>query len=78
MAIVISAVMMLGGASYISRLEAEEKERKKSKKNDGGEFKTGGEVKDESVSPQSADTSGDALATLSTKEGLSPGYVSLG
>ncbi|KAF2238282.1 hypothetical protein EV356DRAFT_518843 [Viridothelium virens] len=80
-AIVISAVMMLGGASYISRLEAEEKDRKQKKKA-GGEPLVNSEGRDEGASPQSSSEAsggaGDALANLSSKDGMSPGYVSLG
>ncbi|KAI9685552.1 MAG: hypothetical protein M1822_004410 [Bathelium mastoideum] len=82
MTIAISAVMILAGASYISRLEAEERERKKKKKDEAKEKKAGRDSGDGGASPQTAsdgtDDPVDALANLSTKEGMSPGYVSLG
>lgn len=81
-AIVISAVMMLGGASYISRAEAEEKEHKTKKKDSAEPKPSSGEGMAEGASPQITPdvvpSSGDALANLSTKDGMSPGYVSLG
>ena len=81
MAIVISAVMMLGGASYISRVEAEEKERK-SKKTDTRPSKPSNDGREEGASPQvlpeGGTAPGDALANMSTKEGIGPGFVSLG
>ena len=84
-AIVSVAVMMIGCASYISRQEAEEKERKK-KKNASGGTKAGGDTRDEGASPRNSPEepssgtggAGDALADLSAREGVSPGYVSLG
>ncbi|KAI9657928.1 MAG: hypothetical protein M1821_002585 [Bathelium mastoideum] len=82
MTIAISAVMILAGASYISRLEAEERERKKKKKDEAKEKKAGRDSGDGGASPQTSsdgtDDPVDALANLSTKEGMSPGYVSLG
>ncbi|KAI9689252.1 MAG: hypothetical protein M1820_010196 [Bogoriella megaspora] len=84
MAIVACAVMMLGGASYISRIEAEEKAFLKKQAKQEREQDSGGNRGGDGASPQrdksqdGMESAGEVLANLSTKEGNSPGYISLG
>jgi hypothetical protein len=84
MAIVISAVMMLGGASYISRLEQEREATRKKKEKSGEDAKPADDGGGDEASPRrnspaaGSEGAGEALASMTMKEGTSPGYISLG